>query len=512
MGSGFVNDYFGNDNGDVFIQPDGPGTDTYYIPCLDMGDLAAPKGDINRELCPDPHTRGKSNVAYRSQGQPGEVTFDLTVPLGRTANRLEEIKCPTPFYRVIRECGDRTLFLPFDRADVLVDGALTNETDTNTVSARRDGAAATGAMETFSLTSAERLRAFSLHVERQTTVEPQNIMDVAFYKVDQCAGPCGPAVAAGMRGMAVSASAVGPDVSAAYYTANGGATWTLCAAIGFAAGESASCVEVVERGSVLRWIVGAGTTAAGAPAHIRWSEDNGATWTAVNVGATNGEFFPASGCIFALDGRHIWAVTDQAAVGNIYFSNDYGATWTLQLVTTDEMMAVHFLDENFGVAVGQTNDMFATEDGGSTWATITGPAAEAAVTANTVAMATFLQWYVGYADGTAWMTQDGGTTWSQLALTLPAGGAAINAVNEIKIVDRYALFAAIQYTDTAAGVWACVERSIAGGGDDTWETFVAPVVGAAPGMLAVEPININEAFACGCISGALGTLVQISKF
>ncbi len=40
--------------GAIWVQPDGPNTETFYLGCHVLGDIDEPRGDLSLKYCPDP--------------------------------------------------------------------------------------------------------------------------------------------------------------------------------------------------------------------------------------------------------------------------------------------------------------------------------------------------------------------------------------------------------------------------------------------------------------------------
>lgn len=117
------------------------------------------------------------------------------------------------------------------------------------------------------------------------------------------------------------------------------------------------------------------------------------------------------------DVRHIWIVGDG---GYIYFASNFKAGVTVQdagAATTQNLNSVHALDTQNVLAVGNSNAVIFTTNGGSTWESITGPAV--GVNLGACWMWDAKTWFVGEgAGGTGklWLTANGGATWTQVAL------------------------------------------------------------------------------------------------
>lgn len=186
------------------------------------------------------------------------------------------------------------------------------------------------------------------------------------------------------------------------------------------------------------------------------------TWAEVGTG------YVAAGspkACFAISPRHFWVVGDG---GYVYFSQDITASVSVQTagtVTTEDLLAIHGYDTENLVAVGENNAVIVTENGGDTWAAITGPNAGANLTA--VWMHGKNTWFVGCNDGTIWYTIDGGTNWTQK--TLP-NQASLTSIEDIKFSTPTVGWIAAKLSNIAHPLAGYIYRTIDGG--YTW--YVAP--------------------------------------
>ncbi len=177
------------------------------------------------------------------------------------------------------------------------------------------------------------------------------------------------------------------------------------------------------------------------------------SWTRVGTG-----FVAAHGpnAIFSLGRTFTWMVGDG---GYIYFSADVTAGVTPQSsgsVTVQNLNAIHGVDEDNLVAVGGSNAVLVTTNGGATWAAVTGP--NVAVNLLSVFMHSKFTWFVGDAAGNLWYTIDGGVTWHAKAFS----GSGAGRVDDIKFATNTVGYMA-HATATPAGR---VFRTVDGGA--TW--------------------------------------------
>lgn len=143
---------------------------------------------------------------------------------------------------------------------------------------------------------------------------------------------------------------------------------------------------------------------------------NGASnvWTEVVTGFVAGK---NPNAIWVADVRHIWIVGNG---GYVYFASNYKAGVTVQdpgVATAQHLQDVHALDAKNVLAVGNSNAVIYTSNGGTTWESVTGPA----VGVNLAACWMWSKevWFVGEGaagTGKLWLTVNSGISWTQVGL------------------------------------------------------------------------------------------------
>lgn len=153
--------------------------------------------------------------------------------------------------------------------------------------------------------------------------------------------------------------------------------------------------------------------------------DGSETWAEVDTGfvATKGPLAASS-----LGPSQTWIAAEG---GYIYYTEDPASGVEVQdsgSNTVQDLLAIHAYDANNVVAVGASNAVLRTQNGGITWSAVTGPAV--GIDLNTVWMRTATEWLVGTAGGRLFYTTDGGETWTEK--TFPGSGSG--SVRDIKFV------------------------------------------------------------------------------
>ena len=171
---------------------------------------------------------------------------------------------------------------------------------------------------------------------------------------------------------------------------------------------------------------------AGRPdaAFAMWTSDGGASWTP-GTGLDSTQSFQILRDIEFVDATHAWAVGDS---GLIFATNDGGATWAAETSgTTAELQSVTFADPEHGWAVGRSQIILATTDGGATWVVQHQATSDYFEWLNGVdAVDASHAWTVGN-DGIALRTTDGGATWDAMHPTSGTGSA--DEYGQVEFVD-----------------------------------------------------------------------------
>lgn len=473
--------YYTDMMGILWVQPDGPNTQCFPLFCHDMGDIDAPMGDVTTSLCLNPLRQWET--VNRDQGAPSAATSTIEAWLPKTRTWLQkqlERRCPMTIYVQASDCPPDDVFLNYDVGKILQNAIITSHGESNVVLKRgEEGVSPTKRGESFDINAMpEPPLYWKLEHARRSIAEEEPLRDIAMCTVPRCVGPCGPAADVCDAGVIVAnfTTASAADV---WYTANSAATWTALAGPFANTEDIATVVCFPLTRAITRVLIGCGTTAAGT-AQISYSDNlwSGAgTWSAIVTltGGAAGDFFVHSGGLFALDQYHIWAGTDD---GTVQFCNDGGVTWVVQGVvnaTPDAVYYVHFIDFDYGWAVGNNRWMNYTTDGGGHWSLITNMAGTATDIYTCVATIDNNRAWVGGTNAAKtaavfYYTANAGATWINRLprLTAATAGGTITAIGDVMFYDEYAGMVVCTWND-GANDFKGTFRTYNGGYD--WEFY-----------------------------------------
>jgi len=472
----------------LWIQPDGPNTEPKYLGCHSVGDITEPQGDETLLYCPDPAQAGKFTVKNSFTGEPGAITTTIETDLRKTADYLEDIgKCGVPIYVHKVSCGRRDVFTNFDRTFVLNPAKITSRALGNL--AARDPGNENESTQTFDMSSLELIRGFPLEAARVSILDPEAITGIAICGEERCEGDCGAAQKVSDYIYLSTKALVGSALNVAnvLYSIRGSA-FVATAADPFDAGDDIQGIVCFRVGrDTIRVLVARGTTGAG-PAQVSYSDDNGATWTDVTVGATNGEFVSNSHALFALDRYHIWL---GSSGGRIYFSKDGGITWTVQESAVISATAIHgisFAEPDIGFAVYTGGQVAKTTDGSTTGASWSAVTVSGSASARDIhAVSPFFVWVAG-TDG-LFYTHDAGVTWAERGAYVLG---AVDFLNEL---------VGVAAGSAASGL---IYATINGGYD--WSPMDAIT---NQGFLDVVLVNSKLGYAAGNVTAGTGMLAKL---
>lgn len=482
-------------NGALWVQVDGPNTQPEYLGCIDVDALAEPGGGIATLLrCFNPDGQGWRTIGA-TLTPPDPVTSTLTALATKTQSALELIKnCAANFFITQSETGRKDTFTNYVRTWILNSAFVSDRGASNLTMRETDGESTM----TFGLTAFPPLyRIFKKSTARQSVGLGAAANAVAFLNDVRCASGSSQAQKAGKVGFVSGDQSTGSPSSTTdvFYTTNYGQTWAATAADPFAASEIVAAISVFAIGAnTYRVVTARGTTDGANAAEIAYSDDNGTTWTNVDVGTSLGKFVQSSPAgMFFLDQNDGWLVTDG---GYINHSADGALTWTVQdagVATSSNLFAVHFADSKVGFAGGASDVMLKTIDGGVSWSAVTVIGASSTVCA--IFALDAQRCWVGTLSGRLYYTNDAGVTWTRQRFS----GDTAGRVHDIKFVNDLIGF---MIHDTAAPVG---RMFVTMDGGYSWE-LVTTTTNAGLNALAV--LDENNFYAAGEIVSGTAALIK----
>lgn len=421
------------------------------------GALSWGQGDITLIYEPSTTQYDSFNVVSKIKGQPDNPTLAVVARYSTDLSallRLTKKGCENDLHVHFGQCQDpRDFNGGWDKVLIFEAASVTDYGTDELGALSPDERAIVNENVTFTGSNVDEVKRIKFAKKAESNIV-QEVVDVHVCDAATC-GACGIA-SDGCQVVLVLTISVGasPGLPAEIvYTQDGGATWldSNISTLGLAEDPSAfTCVGnyvvVISNGS-------------NSVHYMLLAEllDGTGSWAEITTG------FEAGGepnDIFSLGPTFTWIVGDG---GYIYFSDDPTNGVTVQdagSATTQDLLDVHGINELELIAVGKSNAVVHTADGGETWESITGPAV--GVQLNTCQMVTNLIWWVGANNGKLYYTTNGGTTWAEK--TFPGSGAG--SVKDLKFASRNVGYLA----HTTAAPAGRILRTINGG----YSWYVAP--------------------------------------
>lgn len=231
--------------------------------------------------------------------------------------------------------------------------------------------------------------------------------------------------------------------------------------------------------------------------------ENNNTWQRVSNG-----FVVNKGprAISSADPRHSWIVGDG---GYVYFAKNHKAGVEVQdagVATSQHLRSVNALDSQNVLAVGDSNAVIYTSNGGVSWKSVTGPSV--GINMGTCWMWSDSVWFVGEGAGGAgkvWLTVNSGQTWTQVALPITP-----NRIDAIKFISE-----AEGYLSVRSGGQSYILRTITAGNE--WVTLPQGKSGVSVDNTYLTDLAVcgkyeNTAFAAGLAdNGTAGIILKMTN-
>lgn len=470
----------------------GPQHPFLYQGCMKIGDTSWPQGDITRIECPSPTRRNEFIEVAAVQGAQERVGTQLMGRYPRDVSDLLRItrkRCRFDVQVHVGKCEDPQDFLRgWEKIKVYREARISEWGDENAGALESGDQNPTN--ETAEVSSADLYEIVPIAFAEKAKVEvTRQVYDIVVCDSVSCGGCDDPSdgcekVFAIQRG----AGATPGTTPAIIWTKDGGDTWTVSQITTMLADEIPAGLACVGG-----YLVAISETTAGLHyALIADILEGTETWTEATAGfavAIEPQAISSAAAGFT------WIV---AEAGYIYFTADPTTGVEVQdpgVATTQTLNAVHAFDQFNVVAVGESNAVVRTDNGGETWQAITGPAVGVSLTA--IWMLSPKVWFVGTGTGLLYYTIDGGLNWTAKALP-----GVPTAIKDIAFVDDTVGYIAY----TVAGPVGRIARTVNGG--YSWYLLPEkPGTGSLPANDAINalapcPSNVNVLFAGGLADDA----------
>lgn len=449
----------------------GPGHSYVYQGCMKIGDTSWPQGDITRIECPSPDRFNEFVEVAAVQGAQERVSTELMGRYPRDLSNLLELtrrRCRFDIQVHVGKCHNPQDFVGgWDKIKVYRDARVTEYSDENAGALESGDQNPTNETGAISAKDLYEIVPIAFAEKAKTEVVREVVAAVICDSVScgDCENPSkGCEKAFFLMGGTGATPGTRPAV---VFTGDGGITWDVSYISTMFSDEVPTGLACVGG-----YLVAISQTTTGL--HYASIDDILAgteTWVEMTTGFA-GAIEPMA--ISSHGARATWIVGE---LGYIFFVLDPTLSAEVQdpgVATTQNLTAVHANDARNVVAVGASNAVVYTDNGGETWQSVTGPAVGIALTAVWMLGAT--TWLVGTAAGALWYTDNAGVSWT--AISLPGTPTVIR---DIKFVDDTVGYLAFD----VAGPLGRIARTIDGGA--TW--YILPEKASSGTIPANDRIN-----------------------
>lgn len=473
-----------------------PNVTPRYMGFWRANDVKYPFGDIKLIREPSSTQRGAFNTVGDIPGDVGLAALTVQARLSRDRSdllRMAKRGCYSDVQIHIGTCGNPADYINgWEKVAVLFKGKIP-EYAANNLGAL-DPSERNVSMEDIAFHGYDYYEITRLNWAERASVEViREITDITVCDSVAC-GACGITSDGCTTLFAVQKSSGGSPgiLMEVLASQDAGATWIARTVTGAAAAQDPNRMGCVGNNMIVL------SSAAGglfwAPlANILASTE---TWAKVTTGVVSGGEPIA---LFSPSPSQTWVV---GKGGYIYFTNDPTSGLTVQdagVATIQDYNDVDGFDLLNVVAVGKSNSVAYTRNGGATWAAITGPAV--GVDLNCVSVQDENTWWVGTAGGKLFYTINGGTTWVERTFS----GSGSGNVADVQFFNNGVGYMAHA---TAGGVGR-IFRTISGG--NSW--YLSPEgTGSIPSNAKINRIatceDPNIVYAAGLKSGTDGIILK----
>lgn len=478
-----------------------PANTPQYQGLMKLGDPTVPRGDVKRVEIPDPNRADEFIEIAEVKGTVDRPTFSLEgrYPMDvSTLLRLANRGCAFDVQAHLGKCRNPSDFNAGWEKVIIFERARIKQWAGKNLGALGSDERAES-QETVDLSAKTLYELVRLTFDEQAAAAvTREIISIDVCDSVAC-GDCGVSSDGCQRVLAtqVGSGASPGTVPAVIYTFNGGQTWAGVNITSLLGNEPPSDSECLGSYFVV-------TSMIDEALHYARIDDillGTPSWVQMAAGFVFGK---GPNAIVSAGPSKTWLAGQG---GYIYFTADPTLGVLVQeagTLSTQNLNDIDAIDDLNVVAVGGSNVVEATDNGGSAWRLITGPAVGQTLTS--VKMLDGNTWLVGATNAlvaTLWVTYNQGVTWTQVSL--PLVGARID---DLKFATRTVGYLSLRVT----GSFARVLRTIDGG--RSW--YVLPEgPGAIPNNTRVNQLAVctdpNIVFGGGLGSGGSdGFIVKAS--
>lgn len=462
----------------VFLIEGGPRPDhtPAYKGCMMAGAVSQDFGDTTNIECPSPDEHNAYEVVGEIQGEVGRVETTLTghyaLDLESDLLRLGKKRCRVDVVIVSGDCTSPSSYNIFKKAKHLHNAKISHHETTEEGSLKTGDNAEVD--ESADLSAAEQYEVMPMVFERVADALVTNdVLDVVICDKPSC-GSCDVESDGCEKVYAISKAAGGSAGTPAdvIYTIDKGANWATSEIDSLGAAEDPDAIACVN-GYVV--VVSEDSDSIHYVLQSELDATGDETWTEIATGiVTAGHFEPrdiwstGTYAFIAANGGYVYGTGDPTAgvdVLNAATATDPDSG----LPITDDLLAIHALNNSFCVAVGNNGAMVKTENGGVTWTGIQRFTA-LGVHFQCVWCVSEEVWWIGTTGGRLYYTVDGGTTFTEKAFS----GSGAGYVYDIAFSND-----AVGYMAHGTATRGRIFRTHSGGGGsgDTGGWYIQPETG-----------------------------------
>lgn len=388
-----------------------PDHEPEYQSCLKAGALSQGFGDVTDIKCPSPDEYNHFETVGRIQSAIERASTSLTgryaADLASELLRIGKMRCAVDVQVHFGACTDPRVFNTFTKDVILEDVFLTNWATEELGALSGDESAPVNESTDLSIGNVDEVLHLSLQERADLLVENEAV-DVVICDRITC-GECdeyseGCEKIYVLVGGILGSPGTAPDI---VYSLDGGATWAIDEINSLHPNEAANALACV--GDYLVVVS---------------NDSNSLHWKLradVDAGVAGGWTEVATGFVVNHEPNDIWSVGVGAFIaadgGYVYWTADPTSGVSVLdagIAETDNLLAVHALDDEFAVAVGANDSIIWTNNrvNWSTTDTVTGSGDGL----NAVWIKNKTEWWVVTDAGEVYYTLDGGVTWVEKAI------------------------------------------------------------------------------------------------